>query len=97
MAVELQPVDPATNPYLRARLAPVHDEVDAPDLPVEGAIPPDLRGAFVRNGANPQFTPLGSYTYPMEGDAMLHGIWLGNWFEAGLLGAGGPPVDAGAR
>ncbi len=43
---------------------------------MEGSIPADIAGAFIRNGANPQFTPIGSYTYPMEGDAMLHGVWL---------------------
>jgi carotenoid cleavage dioxygenase-like enzyme len=76
MPRELEPVDPASNPYLSGRFAPVHEETDANDLTVEGAIPTDIAGAFIRNGANPQFTPLGSYTYPMEGDAMLHGVWL---------------------
>ncbi len=76
MSRELEPVDPASNPYLSGRFAPVQDEVEMKDLTVEGAIPTDVAGAFIRNGSNPQFTPLGSYTYPMEGDAMLHGVWL---------------------
>jgi carotenoid cleavage dioxygenase-like enzyme len=73
---DLEPIDPASHPYLSGRFAPVHDEVETKDLTVEGAIPTDIAGAFIRNGANPQLTPLGSYTYPMEGDAMLHGVWL---------------------
>ena len=39
---------------------------------------PDLTGAYFRNGPNPRFTPLGSYTYPLEGDAMVHGLWIEN-------------------
>jgi carotenoid cleavage dioxygenase-like enzyme len=28
------------------------------------------------NGPNPKFPPLGSYTYPLDGDGMIHGVWL---------------------
>jgi carotenoid cleavage dioxygenase-like enzyme len=72
----LELVDPRSNPYLSGRFAPVHREITATDLPVEGDLPHDLTGLYVRNGPNPKFTPLGSYTYPMEGDGMLHGVWL---------------------
>jgi carotenoid cleavage dioxygenase len=72
----LTPVDPAAEPFLSGRFAPVHEEITAGDLSVEGTIPTDLAGAYVRNGPNPKFPPLGSYTYPLEGDGMLHGIWL---------------------
>lgn len=64
------PVDPAKTPTLSGVFEPVHDERDAAALPVEGEIPSDLRGAYLRNGPNPLFPPLGSYTYPLEGDAM---------------------------
>ncbi len=70
------PVDPATVPTLSGVFAPVLEERDAADLTVLGEIPADLRGAYLRNGPNPQFPPLGSYTFPLEGDAMLHGIWV---------------------
>ena len=72
----LRTIDPATNPHLSGRFAPVDREVDQGDLPIEGALPTDLTGAYLRNGPNPHFAPLGSYTYPMEGDGMLHGVWL---------------------
>ena len=67
----LELVDPKRNPYLSGRFAPVHREIDAADLTVEGHLPVELTGAYVRNGPNPKFPPLGSYTYPMEGDGML--------------------------
>ncbi len=72
----LTPVNPADNAHLRGCFAPVHREITADDLAVEGALPPDLTGAYLRNGPNPKFTPLGSYTFPLEGDAMIHGVWL---------------------
>jgi carotenoid cleavage dioxygenase-like enzyme len=74
--VGLEPVDPAANPYLGGVFAPVDEECDAPDLPIEGRIPEDLHGVYLRNGPNPKFPPLGSYTYPLDGDGMVHGIRL---------------------
>jgi carotenoid cleavage dioxygenase-like enzyme len=76
MSSGLPIVVPATIPHLSGRFAPVDREVDQDDLPVDGALPSDLTGAYLRNGPNPHFPPLGSYTYPMEGDGMLHGVWL---------------------
>jgi len=76
MARELQPVDPATIPQLQGRFEPVHTEIEAADLEIEGTLPAELTGAYLRNGPNPRFTPLGSYTYPLEGDGMVHGLWL---------------------
>ncbi|MHB1139426.1 MAG: carotenoid oxygenase family protein, partial [Microthrixaceae bacterium] len=73
---ELQLVDPANNPYLRGRFTPMHHEATHHDLHVEGELPSDLVGAYLRNGPNPRFPPLGSYSYPMEGDGMLHGLWF---------------------
>src|ERR1700704_6081882 len=72
----MQPVDFSTQPYLSGRFAPVADEIDASGLAVDGTLPEGLVGAYLRNGSNPMFPPLGSYTYPMEGDAMIHGVWF---------------------
>jgi carotenoid cleavage dioxygenase len=49
-------------------MAPVDEELSAANLPVTGRIPDDLRGVYLRSGPNPKFTPLGSYTYPLDGD-----------------------------
>src|SRR5512136_2326040 len=58
----------SNDPYLSGNFLPVQRESDASNLPViAGRIPPDLSGAYMRNGPNPLFKPL-SYTYPMDGD-----------------------------
>ena len=72
----LRPIDPISNPFLRGVFAPTDDEIEQADLPVTGKIPEDLRGIYLRNGPNPKFPPLGSYTYPFDGDGMIHGVWL---------------------
>lgn len=84
--------------YMRGNYAPVIDEVEALDLPVEGAIPPELAGRFFRNGAN----PLGrTPNHWFDGDGMLHGIRLNNgkaeWYRNRMvqtkLLAGEPRFD----
>ena len=66
------------DPYLSGNFLPVQREVDVSDLPViAGKIPPDLSGAYMRNGPNPLFKPI-SYTYPMDGDGMIHAVYLDN-------------------
>lgn len=57
----------------RGNLAPVHEEVTAFDLPVEGAIPSELNGLYARNGANPREGHSGHW---FMGDGMLHGVSL---------------------
>ena len=69
-------IDLASHPDLIGVFRPVDDEIEEADLPVIGKIPEDLRGVYLRNGPNPKFPPLGSYTYPLDGDGMIHGVWL---------------------
>jgi len=57
--------------HLRGNYAPVQKEVTAFDLPVQGAIPPALRGRYVRNGPNPKS---GVSPHWFTGDGMLHGV-----------------------
>jgi carotenoid cleavage dioxygenase-like enzyme len=76
MTTTLQPVDQTNAMYLSGRFAPIDDEISTSDLTVAGDVPSDLSGAFLRNGPNPKFAPIGSYTYPLEGDAMIHGVWF---------------------
>lgn len=68
-------VDPDLSPYLRGNYAPVADELDVADLEVTGEIPAALRGAYLRNGPNPAFVPIGKY-HVFDGDGMVHAVEL---------------------
>ncbi|MBM3670930.1 MAG: carotenoid oxygenase family protein [Actinobacteria bacterium] len=59
--------------HLSGNNAPVFDEVTIEDLEVTGAIPPELRGRYFRNGANPRS---GTSAHWFLGDGMIHGIEL---------------------
>ena len=74
---ETEPRWESAEPFLSAGYAPVHDECDATDLPVSGKLPPELAGVYIRNGPNPAFPPI-SYTYPFDGDGMLHAVYIEN-------------------
>jgi carotenoid cleavage dioxygenase len=64
------------NPYLSGNYAPVTEELEAADLPVQGKLPPQLRGAFLRNGPNPLFPPTPYHWF--DGDGMVHAVILDN-------------------
>jgi carotenoid cleavage dioxygenase len=59
--------------HLRGNGAPVFEERTVTDLVVTGAIPAELDGRYVRNGANPI---TGMSDHPFFGDGMVHGIRL---------------------
>ena len=59
--------------YLRGIHAPVQDEVEAFDLKIEGSLPPEIHGHFLRNGPNPLNGDPGHW---FLGDGMLHGVEL---------------------
>ncbi len=61
------------DPWLQGPFAPVADERDDTDLAVTGELPAGLRGAFLRNGPNQRFAPLGRY-HIFDGDGMVHGV-----------------------
>lgn len=65
------PYDPELPWWLQGNFAPVYDELDTFDLPVRGAIPPELNGLYVRNGSNPQKADSPHWFF---GDGMLHGL-----------------------
>jgi carotenoid cleavage dioxygenase len=50
--------------------APVTDELTEYALPIEGAIPPELDGWYLRNGPNPRQATAHWFT----GDGMIHGV-----------------------
>jgi carotenoid cleavage dioxygenase len=67
---------PFHNPYLVGNYAPVADEVTAVDLPVEGELPAELNGRYVRNGPNPIGEVDPALHHWFVGDGMVHGICL---------------------
>jgi carotenoid cleavage dioxygenase-like enzyme len=54
--------------------APVHDELTEFDLPVEGSIPAELNGWYLRNGPNSR----AGEGHWCVGDGMVHGVRLEN-------------------
>lgn len=68
---------PTLSPFLTNNFAPVKEEITADNLKVIGELPADLSGMFVRNGPNPQFSPIGQYHW-FDGDGMLHGLRVKN-------------------
>ena len=65
------------SPYLDGNFAPVDREITTETLQVIGELPQELSGMFLRNGPNPQFSPLGQYHW-FDGDGMLHGVRIQN-------------------
>lgn len=73
MAVTEQSEQP-TNRYLSDNYGPVSEEITAFDLPVEGQLPEELAGRYLRNGPNP-IEPVDPETHHwFVGDGMVHGI-----------------------
>ncbi len=63
------------NPYLHGVYAPTTVELSTDDLEVEGEIPENLYGAYMRNGPNPEFKPKHRY-HPFDGDGMVAAIFF---------------------
>lgn len=68
---------PSEHPYLNGAWAPVLEEWDDDACPIEGSIPRDLDGVYLRNTENPVHEPLGKY-HPFDGDGMLCGMRFRN-------------------
>ena len=66
------------HPYMTGAWTPQHEEVTAENLEVlEGEIPTDIDGIYLRNTENPIHEPLGRY-HPFDGDGMIHQISFKN-------------------
>jgi carotenoid cleavage dioxygenase len=61
------------HPYRTGVWRPQVHEYDAWDLDVEGAIPDDLNGVYLRNTETALFEPIRRY-HPFDGDGLLHAM-----------------------
>ena len=61
------------HPYRTGPWHPNFKEFDALEPEVEGELPADLNGIYIRNTENPVLPALGRY-HPFDGDGMLHTI-----------------------
>lgn len=62
------------HPYRTGAWRPNFVEYDADELDVvDGALPPELDGVYLRNTENPVLPSIGRY-HPFDGDGMLHAI-----------------------
>src|ERR1700733_11218234 len=69
---------PSNHPYLNGPWTPLLEEVNASDLDViEGKIPADIDGVYLRNTENQIHQPLGRF-HPFDGDGMIHQIDFAN-------------------
>jgi carotenoid cleavage dioxygenase len=64
-------IDETTPMHLRGNGRPVTEEHTLTDLAVQGTLPAELDGRYLRNGANPI---TGFSAHPFFGDGMIHGI-----------------------
>ena len=80
-----------SNPYLTGNFAPIVEEVTAENLAVDGELPWELCGRYVRNGPNPITAPKDSTYHWFIGDGMVHGIRLrdgrAEWYRNRYVGS----------
>ena len=81
----------SANRYLADNFAPVADEITVEDLPIEGALPKELNGRYLRNGPNPfdEVNPASHHWF--TGAGMVHGIRLqegrAEWYRNRYVGS----------
>jgi len=65
------------HPYRTGAWQPNATEWSVTDCDVEGELPDDLSGVYLRNTENPLHPAIGRY-HPFDGDGMVHAIEFGN-------------------
>src|SRR5688572_10151129 len=94
MTTTEQPIDQhggQTGRYLTGPYAPVAEEVTAFDLRVEGQLPEELAGRYLRNGPNPIEAVDPATHHWFTGDGMVHGVRLldgrAEWYRNRYVGS----------
>uniref|UniRef100_A0A7N0VHV8 9-cis-epoxycarotenoid dioxygenase n=1 Tax=Kalanchoe fedtschenkoi TaxID=63787 RepID=A0A7N0VHV8_KALFE len=74
-----RPLSKTTDPgvQISGNFAPVPEQPLRKNLSVTGAIPEWITGTYLRNGANPLFTPLAGH-HLFDGDGMIHAVKIEN-------------------
>src|SRR5436190_19050989 len=71
--------------WTTGQFAPIPHEVTSTELTVEGTLPAELEGRYLRNGPNPMGA-VGAGHHWFVGDGMVHGVRLGGgraeWYRA---------------
>lgn len=84
--------------WLSGNFAPVAVEQKSTDLPIEGELPGELDGCYVRNGPNPRS---GISPHWLVGDGMVHGVAISGgrarWYRNRYVGAPAEPRGPGPR
>ncbi|WP_200821236.1 carotenoid oxygenase family protein [Oceanicoccus sp. KOV_DT_Chl] len=62
--------------YSKPGFLPVHNELSHAEVKVEGTIPADLEGVYIRNGTNTQFENTNSRMHMFNGAGMLHQLQI---------------------
>jgi len=94
----------ARSRYLEGNYAPVTEEVTVWDLPVDGELPTELTGRYLRNGPNPISAVNPAHHHWFVGDGMVHGLRLrdgrAEWYRNRYVGStrvadalGTPDID----
>lgn len=71
-----KPVPKAPHPFLSGIHTPMTAEMTVIDLKVQGAIPPELDGRYIRIGPNPVKPANPAVYHWFTGDGMVHGVRL---------------------
>ena len=82
--VQVQAGAPSDNFFLDGNFSPVDEERDAQDLEIEGSIPDDLVGHFLRIGPNPVHIFSEEAYHTFDGDGMIHAIQFGAETDNGV-------------
>ncbi|MEO1407684.1 MAG: carotenoid oxygenase family protein, partial [Pseudomonadota bacterium] len=86
--------------YQSIPFAPVSEELTHTEFEIEGAVPEELSGLYVRNGPNPA-QKIGRRQHYFSGDGMLHGIRFERgtpvWYRNRFVRSGGVPKALGEK
>ncbi|MEM1234734.1 MAG: carotenoid oxygenase family protein [Pseudomonadota bacterium] len=86
--------------YAPVPFAPVQREMTVENLEVDGTIPPELSGLYVRNGPNTA-GETGPHQHYFSGDGMLHGVFIedgqAKWYRNRFVNVGAVPKKRGTQ